>query len=490
MPFRRVNAAHELSSIQQTEKDPLISLQSSIKKAIPSFVEEHDESEKQAEVALKAFNRASQLMSQKHYTEAIEQFDKAIEATKLYKDFLEIRTKSTFMRGQTYMIVGDKTAAIDDYIEAISLAQLLKEQQPEVTIKLSNYYVALGNLLNHDDQFERAVEEYSEGINWLEKDSADLLTCTAAYYNRGMAFLSLERLDEAREDFQKAIDFINEDPTGNKQILIDSYYHLARCYHLANDSNKALECYNIIVTEIDPDHILSNFHRARILYYDENDFRGAIRSFDRVLAANTTDDSSYYNRGMAYKFLEEWDKAVHDFKSAVECNDKFMKAYVELARSTVNRDGEATDDNDILLYYDRALYLLENNKVEQNVPSLSRTEIAQLYFERGVLLNKQGRYHDAIKDYDKCCELDRLHEEAYFNRGVIFSRQLKQPEKAFKDFEHVLKFAEDVPTLTERAVLNISLNNFEAARTDLNRVLELEPDNEVGYGLLEYVLSL
>jgi len=167
-----------------------------------------------------------------------------------------------------------------------------------------------------------------------------------------------------------------------------------------------------------------------------------------------------------------------------------LKAFVELARAVVNRDGEAANEDELLKYYDRSIYLLENNKEQQKTPSLTPSEIAQLYFERGILLNKQKKFQEAVRDYDRCCELDRVHEAAHFNRGVIFSRELKQPEKAFRDFEHVLKFTEDVPTLTERAVLNISLNNVEDAKTDLNRVLELQPDNDIGYGLLEYVLSL
>jgi tetratricopeptide (TPR) repeat protein len=468
-----------------------ISKKTSIPKATPSFVgEEDDEYDKCADLALKAFNRGSQLLNQKHFRDAISEFDTAIKNAKKYKSLLEIFTKSVYMRAQTHKSAGNENEAIQDYTDAISLARLLKDQEPEAKIKLSTYHYALANALNNNNQFEKAIQEYSESINWLERDNADNATCAAAYYNRGMAFLSLERLDEASEDFQKAIAYILQDSNINKDVLLDSYYYLARCYQLAGDNVKALECYNTITNDLDPNHLLSNYHKARILYYNEDDFRGAIAAFNRVLAVNPNDDSSYYNRGMSYKFLEEWDNAIADFHRATEVNNRFMKAYIELARAIANRDGKDANDEELLNIYNHALYLFENKKEDQKTAPLGKQEIAQVYFERGIILNKQKKFQEAVKDYDMCCDLDRLHEDAYFNRGVIYSRELKQPDRAFNDFEHVLKFVEDVPTLTERAVLNISLNNIDAARTDLNRVLELQPDNEVGYGLLEYILSL
>lgn len=90
-------------------------------------------------------------------------------------------------RGILHAATGDYPAALKDYNRAL-----------EIKPRLAEPYIGRGNLVFMSQRYELAIEQYDTAL------SLGLRREHAGYYNRGLAFQKLGRLDEAEADFQRA----------------------------------------------------------------------------------------------------------------------------------------------------------------------------------------------------------------------------------------------------------------------------------------------
>jgi len=60
------------------------------------------------------------------------------------------------------------------------------------------------------------------------------------------------------------------------------------------------------------------------------------------------------------------------------------------------------------------------------------------HYERGVQLNKEGRYVEAIAEFNKAIELDPKFAQAYYYRGNAHSWQ-GDYDKAIADYDKVIE---------------------------------------------------
>lgn len=70
-------------------------------------------------------------------------------------------------------------------------------------------------------------------------------------------------------------------------------------------------------------------------------------------------------------------------------------------------------------------------------PMSERDRIATLV-NRGVILNRAGRYDDALRDFDSALTRDATTPEAWLNRGNSFLLQNK-PDAAIEDYQKALE---------------------------------------------------
>ena len=106
-----------------------------------------------------------------------------------------------------------------------------------------------------------------------------------AYLNRGELFFRAGRLDEALEDFGKAIAYI------------PSFYTL--------------------------------YNRVGLAYGEQDSYDKAIECFNRSIAINPNDSMAYYYRGYTYSFVNQQNNALEDYSKAIELDHDNFKAYVQ-----------------------------------------------------------------------------------------------------------------------------------------------------------------
>ncbi|MDR1757957.1 MAG: tetratricopeptide repeat protein [Bacteroidales bacterium] len=106
-------------------------------------------------------------------------------------------------------------------------------------------------------------------------------------------------------------------------------YNLALFYQELGQLDKALEQYNILL-QINPNNpgAFNGIGYIKLNYRDE--FEDAIQYFTRAIAQDSNFVMAICNRGIAYTYLKEYDKARTDFKTCQKIDPDFEPAAKEL----------------------------------------------------------------------------------------------------------------------------------------------------------------
>lgn len=177
----------------------------------------------------------------------------------------------------------------------------------------------------------------------------------------------------------------------------------------------------------------------------ENDF--SLWSY----AINTEkSDTAYWNRGIAFSRIGQYDKAIDDYGAAIALNHNFYGAYLNrgMAYGEMGQSDKALADfNEAIAIYPR-YYEAYNNKgmVYGKVASFDKA-IAQFnkaidinprqprpYCNRGLAYYLIGENDRALKDLNKAIDLDENYTDAYGARGNLFLRTGNK-ELAISDFQ-------------------------------------------------------
>lgn len=129
----------------------------------------------------------------------------------------------------------------------------------------------------------------------------------------------------------------------------------------------------------------------------------AITCFDRAIEIDPKDPASYTDRGQAYAYMKEYDKAIEDFNSVLVLDpigDQAQAAFYYLGRikMLIGKDEEAIG------HFDRLLELVPTD--------------AEGYFLRGTAKANLMEIDGSIADFDQAIHFRPDYMEAYANRGV------------------------------------------------------------------------
>lgn len=123
------------------------------------------------------------------------------------------------------------------------------------------------------DQFQKAIDHYTEGIQYAPYDAAN-------YVKQGQWYAEVDEIDRAIETFGKAI------------FLKPNYAHA--------------------------------YHSRGWAYFGKGDNNSAIKDFTKLTELNRCNPDSYFNRGMAYYAKEKYDLARKDFGKVIELKPDYL----------------------------------------------------------------------------------------------------------------------------------------------------------------------
>lgn len=164
-----------------------------------------------------------------------------------------------------------------------------------------------------------------------------------------------------------------------------------------------------------------------------------------------------------------------EFQLAVD----FLLRYIELNRSDPvfwNILGAAYD---YLEQYDQAVGAY-------NQAILIDPEYADAYSNRGIALNYQGRFYEAVQDFTKAISIEQ-YPKPYQGRAVSYN-SLGRYDEAIRDLNICLKLDSNyVPALITRGSSYYYLGNYQQALDDLNKAIDIDSTMGAAYNNRGYV---
>ena len=178
--------------------------------------------------------------------------------------------------------------AIQHFTNAIDNAVQLGEGLAVAYDGRGRAYFSIGELDSPNDKLENAIEDFTEAIKY-KSDYAP------AYNNRGLAYFSKGNLENSKIDFDNAIA----------------------------DFSKAIE----LNSEFAPAH----YNRGRT-HFLQGEFTLAIRDYNTAIGLKS-DRDIYYDRGIAWLHLQEWENAKADLIIARSMEFNIIDAFQDFYKN-------------------------------------------------------------------------------------------------------------------------------------------------------------
>ncbi|GKX67054.1 tetratricopeptide repeat protein [Inconstantimicrobium mannanitabidum] len=423
----------------------------------------------------KYYSRAMMYVDLNEDYEAIEEYDYII--SKVPDDGEAYRRKADI-----YRRLGKEKEAIEAYKRTL-----------EVDPKDEYSNNELGEIYSDSGDYQTAVHYFTKQLEVSESEYY--------YINRGLAYASMDNIDKAKADYEKAI-----------AICPDSYsaYNNIGCIYKDNkEYSKAIEYFEKSV-EIEPT-FEKGYKNIAKCYVNMDKLEEAIKAYTRGIEAVPNSESLYYERGRIYKKLEKFDKTVEDYKKELEITPEDDYLYNDLG---VVFEEEIKDYESALKCYLKAIELNSNNEYAfRNVGDVyykglkeyikaaeyygKQMEVSpnnlNLYISRGKSYEKAGEKRKAESDY-KCAikkYLEKIKEKeqdacTYKYLGECYKR-LKKFRKAIKYLQIAIEKASNCKNCELKnchegyfclGEIYEAKGNYGEALANYKKALEINPDDD------------
>lgn len=195
------------------------------------------------------------------------------------------------------------------------------------------------------------------------------------------------------------------------------------------------------------------------------EYREAVEALSRSLEIEPDGVDAYYNRGLAFYGLEQWDRAIYDFRNAVN-------------RSTGDKAAQAL--NNVAMAFQKKgepeLAVETYNEALRAAPGDSRT-----LFNRGTLFFKLRLFDTAVEDLNAVLQNDPDNVDALNNRGVVHLA-MGEPGRADADFTRaILQAPNRADIYYNRGLAKYDQGLYRQAVTDFTRAIGRKPDYVEAY---------
>ena len=307
--------------------------------------------------------------------------------------------------------------------------------------------------INYPHFIQKARLDLTEGK--FKESISELNTAIAAkpdnfegYFLRGLAKYSLDDLQGAINDFDKALEI--------HPMYVRALQYRAVCYDKQNEFTKALADLNRAIN-LDPFDTDVLFSRG-VTYLHLGDYGKAIADYDMMLSIERNDALAYVNRGVAKSHLKQYESALADLDEAVRLD--FLNPEVFYHRGIVKM--QCNSFVEAIADFNQAIHLNEKNPL--------------FYYNRAVAEINLNDTTAALRDYKTVNQLDERNALTYYNRGILYACQ-KDYRKALEMFDLVtLINPNNIYGYFNRSIIYCEQKKWKAAEADLTKVLELFPE--------------
>lgn len=197
--------------------------------------------------------------------------------------------------------------------------------------------------------------------------------------------------------------------------------------------------------------------------HNQGKYNEAVAIFNKIQTTMNNHKMIFTFRGYSNLMLGRFENAFVDFNRALSHDplDATALHYRGLCYERTNDDKNAFDD------YSRSLKL--------------NPDQATIYTRRALIWERQKKLDNALQDVEKAISLDPTNPEHFKNKGSMLVKN-GSATKAIPCFNQMVKLAPDnLFYLEMRAKNSIICSNYQQAKEDLTRIIELSPENAEAY---------
>lgn len=189
------------------------------------------------------------------------------------------------------------------------------------------------------------------------------------------------------------------------------------------------------------------------IYIKKHEFKKAIEVYTNSLKFHPENFETYYNLGICYARINDFDISRKCFQKAIELNENLYKAYFKLGQiALLYRDFDVAEENFI--------------------HSISNEKEAKAYFELAKIHIMKNQKNKAILDLNNLLRIDTEYYKKIQTEPVLFSikQAIPRPEKEIipknKEETELEKETEDY--LKDTYNLTKILNNKDNSNKNIN----------------------
>lgn len=346
--------------------------------------------------------------------------------------------------------------------------------------KWDTVYYNISKVLAAQRKFEAAVDSVSLAIKYNPN-------VVFFHSQRALYYEELGWLDKAIEeyDFLIKLEFTNPDHYINRGMV---YFDKDEYIKAKLDLNRALK--------YDPQNFKA-YYFLSLIAAQENKFDKEVEYLTKAIKLKGDDPDLYFERGLTYQILENYNAALADIDKAISMNHDEPDYYSAKAMVLFHGkglEGEAfrilnkalaLDPENINAYYDIAALFAARDDQKSLDSALTiyswilskDSAHTDVYYDRAILREHMGDKIGAIKDLDRVIELEPRMPEAYYVKGHIYFDS--------EDYEAaILQYEKAISVGYDNAEVYMSIgsayNNIEDYQEALkyyNKAILLDPEN-------------
>ncbi|MEI6122574.1 MAG: tetratricopeptide repeat protein [Bacteroidota bacterium] len=265
------------------------------------------------------------------------------------------------------------------------------------------------------------------------------------YDQRAIWYLQNKDPDKALADINHAI-LLEPKNSAFYRSLSDVYFATGKIKNAQSSLEKA--------SEINPKDAEAVLKLAELFFYMK-DYKKTFEFTDKALKIDNLNAKADFIRGMALKDMGDTLKAVKSFEKAIEKDQQYFHAYMQLGLMySVKHSALAID------YFNNALNL--------NPKSIEALYALAMFYQQN------GDFNKAIAKYTIIIQIDPTYKYAYYNIGYIYLDKTKSYDDAIKYFTDAIKCDPNYAEAFYNRGLALELKgDIKNARADYQQALKI-----------------
>ncbi|MCM8830993.1 MAG: tetratricopeptide repeat protein [Candidatus Omnitrophica bacterium] len=213
--------------------------------------------------------------------------------------------------------------------------------------------------------------------------------------------LSKDVIDKINASYQEFNQKVEKELSKAKEI-IESFIYRKPSKVILNELVTENFLADKTFIEKDKFNEIQSYINNGIIYFNNKEYQKAIDEFKKALEINPNYYEAYLNLGYVETALKHYNKAIDYFKEVIKLSPSLVKAYVEIA----NIYFELTQKDEAMFYYKKALEFQPDN--------------IEALVGLGFVYNSLNKYSEAKELFKKAIDIRKDYPEAYYGLGLSY----------------------------------------------------------------------